>query len=122
MSENKSTAVRFNQQEFAAKLGLCRKTIYVYVNKGLMTPKRTPGGGCFFTQEDVDAYLEAEAESTTSPRLSQLEFAELVGLNRHTIYTYIKKGAIVPRKSFSGVCYFTQEDVDTFLRGEKIEW
>lgn len=40
--------------ECAKQLELTRPTIYSYIKKGLITPRKTPGGKTFFLQEDVD--------------------------------------------------------------------
>lgn len=38
----------------AKQLELSRPTIYAYIEKGLIKPRKTPGGKPFFLQEDVD--------------------------------------------------------------------
>jgi len=38
----------------AKQLELSRVTIYTYIKKGLIKPRKTPGGKTFFLQEDVD--------------------------------------------------------------------
>lgn len=40
--------------EAAKQLELSRVTIYSYINKGIITPRKTPGGKKFFLQEDID--------------------------------------------------------------------
>lgn len=40
--------------ECAKQLELTRPTIYSYIKKGLITPRKTPGGKTFLLQEDVD--------------------------------------------------------------------
>lgn len=38
----------------AKQLELSRVTIYSYIEKGLIKPRKTPGGKPFFLQEDID--------------------------------------------------------------------
>lgn len=45
-------------------------------------------------------------------KLTITDCAKQLELSRVTIYSYIKKGIIVPRKSPGGKLYFLQEDID----------
>lgn len=38
----------------AKQLEVTRPTVYSYIKKGLITPRKTPAGKTFFLQEDVD--------------------------------------------------------------------
>lgn len=38
----------------ANQLELSRVTIYSYIKKGLITPRKTPAGKQYFLQEDID--------------------------------------------------------------------
>lgn len=40
--------------ECARECNVSRVTIYSYIKKGLVTPRETPGGKKFFTEEDVE--------------------------------------------------------------------
>lgn len=45
---------KFTITDAAKQLELSRVTIYSYINKGIITPRKTPGGKKFFLQEDID--------------------------------------------------------------------
>lgn len=53
---------RFNIQEFSEKVGVSSRTIYRYINQGVLTPRRLPSGLPFFLQKDVDLFLNSESE------------------------------------------------------------
>lgn len=45
-------------------------------------------------------------------KISITECAKQCGISRVTLYSYIKKGTVVPRKTPGGKSFFLQEDVD----------
>lgn len=45
-------------------------------------------------------------------KLTITDCAKQLELSRVTIYSYIKKGIIVPRKTPAGKSFFLQEDID----------
>ena len=47
-------------------------------------------------------------------RISIEGFARKVGVSYQTIYRYIKKGQLVPRRTLGGRIYFLLSDVDRF--------
>lgn len=40
----------------AKQLELSRVTIYAYIDKGILVPRKTPAGKKFFLQEDIDEF------------------------------------------------------------------
>lgn len=49
--------VRYSVIGLARELGVDRKTIYNWRNKGYITPKKTISGRPYYTQEDVQKIL-----------------------------------------------------------------
>lgn len=47
-------------------------------------------------------------------RISIESFAKRVGVSYQTIYRYIKKGSLVPRRTLGGKVYFLLTDVELF--------
>ncbi len=50
--------------------------------------------------------------------ISITQFAKAVGLSDRTIYRYIETGQLTPQRK-PGIPYFTKEDLDKFLEGQK---
>lgn len=52
-------------------------------------------------------------------KITVKDFAEQLGVPRRTLYRWIEKGMVIPKKGFNGRPYFTWEDVKQFK--ERIE-
>jgi len=50
---------RISIQELAGQLGLSRRTLYRYIDRGWLTPRRTPSDRPFVLPEDVVRIQEA---------------------------------------------------------------
>jgi excisionase family DNA binding protein len=58
--------------------------------------------------------MEVTKNSQKDKRISIESFAKRVGVSYQTIYRYIKKGQLVPRRTLGGKTYFLLTDVDLF--------
>jgi DNA-binding transcriptional MerR regulator len=53
--------IKLNVTEFAKEMGISRRTLYRYIEKGLITPRVSSfNGQRYFTEEDVLKYKEYE--------------------------------------------------------------
>lgn len=50
---------KINIAELARLCEVSRVTIYAYIKKGVITPRKTPGGKSFFLEEDVEKLKKA---------------------------------------------------------------
>lgn len=49
--------IKYNLSDFAQAIGISRRTLYRWIEKGLIEePKKTEGGKNYFTHEDVLKY------------------------------------------------------------------
>lgn len=47
-------------------------------------------------------------------KYSVVEAAKALGISRASMYRYIEKGSITPRKSLGGKNFFTKDDIDYY--------
>lgn len=47
-------------------------------------------------------------------KYSVVEASKALGISRASMYRYIEKGSIVPRKSLGGKNFFTKDDIDYY--------
>lgn len=57
----------------------------------------------------------------TNVKISMERFAQEVGVSYQTIYRYVKKGQLVPRRTLGGKPYFLFSDIELFNKHTSAE-
>jgi DNA-binding transcriptional MerR regulator len=64
--------IKLNVKEFAEKVGISRRTLYRYIDKGIIVPRISNFNGArYFTEEDVAKYKGIDEGETLCQLITQ---------------------------------------------------
>lgn len=110
-----------NITEFANRIGVSRKTVISWDNKGILKPHhRTPNGYRLYSEEQVSEFLSRKELPKTEPAfLTSRLFAEKIGVSQETVIAWDKKRLLTPHhKTPTGMRLYTREQVEEYLNNK----
>lgn len=118
MSIHSQNAQFLNIAEFAKKIGVPAPTLRRWDSNGWLVPHhKSPSGTRYYTEEQVNEYINRERPTVTL--LTATEFANRIGVTLQTVRAYEKKGYLKPHYTeLSGRRYYTEQQVSDYLNGK----